>query len=169
MSNDALIDAFDSESRSIARVIARKHRMIEAEVEDVLSATRFRLMNSNSSVAPEARKSYVWRTAFNVAIDQVRSPYRNRRLKGSRRSTDWDGGLPMEQSNDGGIGAAEDRVYVSAILEQIPAHYRTVLLTFADGYSSRDGAAALGLSTPAYKSRLCRGLRMAEQLAGGAK
>ncbi len=120
--------------------------------------------------AEEAR-AWLYRVATNVALEQLRTAARRRRLLEAAplRAPVGDPAPPADAAAESG----ERHARVTAALAELPERDRTVLLMREAGFAHREIAAAVGTTTGAVGTVIARALdRVAERLAalpGGAE
>jgi RNA polymerase sigma-70 factor (ECF subfamily) len=120
--------------------------------DDILQEAYVRLLNV--SLAPEARKSYLYRTATNLIIDQ-------RRAQARRERWTWLMGRRAQ--------AAESQVELTSDMDrlfaQISQRERAMLwLAYVDGADHQEIAAILGLRPASVKVLLFRARRKMESI-----
>jgi len=120
--------------------------------DDILQEAYIRLLSAR--VTPEARKSYLYRTATNLIIDQ-------RRAQARRERWSWFAGRSREAA-DSGVELASD---LDRLFAQIGERERALLwLAYVDGADHQEIAAILGLKPGSIKVLLFRARRKMESI-----
>ena len=120
--------------------------------DDILQEAYLRLLNV--SLAPEARKSYLYRTATNLIIDQRRAQARRERWSWFMGRRAEGAESPVELASD------MDRLFA-----QIGQRERALLwLAYVDGADHQEIAAILGLRPGSVKVLLFRARRKMESI-----
>lgn len=120
--------------------------------DDILQEAYIRLLSLR--LTPEARKSYLYRTATNLIIDQ-------RRAQARRDRWNWFAGRSREAA-DSGVELASD---LDRLFAQIGHHDRALLwLAYVDGADHQEIAAILGLRPGSVKVLLFRARRKMESI-----
>lgn len=104
--------------------------------------------------SPRHERAYILRMAANACKDLLKSPWR-------KRTCGLDDCLevPAPAAEDGSLLAAVD---------QLPAHYRTVIyLFYYEGYDAREIGQILGIPTATVHTRLARGRAKLKEILGG--
>ena len=104
--------------------------------------------------SPRHERAYILRMAANACKDLLKSPWR-------KRTCDLDACMevPAPEAEDGSVLAA---------VNQLPAHYRTVIyLFYYEGYDAREIGQILAIPTATVHTRLARGRAKLKELLGG--
>ena len=102
----------------------------------------------------EHERAYVLRMAANACKDLLKSPWR-RRTCGLEAVLE----VPAPEAGDGSVLAA---------VNQLPAHYRTVIyLFYYEGYQAAEIGKILGVPTATVHTRLARGRARLKDILGG--
>ena len=104
--------------------------------------------------SPRHERAYILRMAANACKDLLKSPWR-------KRTCDLDACMevPAPEAEDGSVLAA---------VNQLPAHYRTVIyLFYYEGYDAREIGQILAIPTATVHTRLARGRSKLKELLGG--
>lgn len=104
--------------------------------------------------SPRHERAYILRMAANACKDLLKSPWR-------KRTCGLDDCLevPAPEAEDGSVLAAVD---------QLPAHYRTVIyLFYYEGYDAWEIGQILGIPTATVHTRLARGRAKLKEILGG--
>lgn len=160
MDEDAFRGFYDRTSRALHAYLARLAEPRDAD--DLLQETYYRFLRARASYESEAhRRNALFAIATNVARDRVR-----------RRRGDPVVAASV-QAEDDTVAAhapavsAERRHDVSRALAQMAPRERGLLwLAYAQGWSHREIAAALGLQVGSVKPLLFRARRKLAQLLG---
>ena len=100
-------------------------------------------------------RAYVLRMAANACKDLLKSPWRKRTC-GLEAVLE----VPAPEAGDGSVLAA---------VNQLPAHYRTVIyLFYYEGYQAAEIGKILGVPTATVHTRLARGRAKLKDILGGA-
>ena len=103
---------------------------------------------------PRHERAHSLRRAANACKDLLKSPWR-------KRTCDLDACMevPAPEAEDGSVLAA---------VNQLPAHYRTVIyLFYYEGYDAREIGQILAIPTATVHTRLARGRSKLKELLGG--
>ena len=104
--------------------------------------------------SPRHERAYILRMDANACKDLLKSPWR-------KRTCGLDDCLevPAPEAEDGSVLAAVD---------QLPAHYRTVIyLFYYEGYDAWEIGQILGIPTATVHTRLARGRAKLKEILGG--
>jgi len=162
------LDRFSSELEAavgrfaaLVRRVGLKHRLSEADLEDVLQEVRIRLWRARSR--PESEKheqlsaSYVHRVAVSAAVDLLR----RRRARGAEQTVALDQAEePIAQHSDPArsVEEAELSAQLTRAIEAITPSRRPVLRMYLAGYSGDEVAKVMGWSEAKARNLLYRGL-----------
>jgi RNA polymerase sigma-70 factor (ECF subfamily) len=168
------VDAVVTRFGGMVRQVGRRHRLGEAELDEVLQDVRIRLWRSQQSgeQVEHVSASYVYRTAMSAAVDLLRR----------RRSRRADSTVPIEAhgdrlpdgpaaSPDADLAVSELARQVARAIETISAARRPVVRMYLAGYPREEIADLLGWSEAKTRNLLYRGLadlrtRLTEQGIG---
>ena len=104
--------------------------------------------------SPRHERAYILRMAANACKDLLKSPWRKRTCALEACME-----VPAPEAEDGSVPAA---------VNQLPAHYRTVIyLFYYEGYDAREIGQILGIPTATVHTRLARGRAKLKELLGG--
>ncbi len=156
----AALETMVSRFTTMVRSIGARHRLSEADLDEVVQEVRIRLWKSctSSEQIRALGTSYVYRTATSAALDMLR----RRRAHGGDRSDSVEsvaGALPdvsVGPAESVEVGELEERVM--AAIETIPASRRAVVRMHLNGYDREEIAALLGWSEAKTRNLLYRGL-----------
>ena len=159
----ATLDAVIAEFADMVRRVAWRHRLVDADVDEVMQEVRIRLWRSHGSGVEgseqisRAPASYVYRTAVSAALDLLR-----------RRRTQRSGvTVPLEEEDAlvhdargpaGELEASELAAQVARAIETIPASRRPAVRMYLAGYPREEIAALMGWSEAKTRNLLYRGL-----------
>jgi RNA polymerase sigma factor (sigma-70 family) len=167
----SVLDAFSSElERIVARFggvvrrVARRHRLSDGDVEDVLQEVRIRLWRAHSGGGGRESEqidlvsaSYVYRTAVSAAIDLLR----RRRARGAELTVTLDEAEePISDAADPtrSVEQSELATQLAQAIDAITPSRRPVLRMYLAGNSREEIAALMGWSEPKTRNLLYRGL-----------
>ena len=167
----AALEAVVSRFATMVRSVAVRHRLSDADLDEIVQEVRIRLWKS-CSTSEQIRAlgtSYVYRTATSAALDLLR----RRRAHGADRSESVDSmaeHLPdTSLSAAGTLDADKLQHRVLAAIEGIPSSRRGVVRMHLAGYAREEIAALMGWSEAKTRNLLYRGLadlRMSLAAAG---
>ena len=156
----AALETIVSRFSTLVRSIGTRHRLSDADLDEVLQEVRIRLWKSctTSEQIRGLGTSYVYRTATSAALDLLR----RRRAHGGDRSDSIEamaGALPDAAAGPAGaIETGELEEQVLAAIETIPESRRAVVRMYLNGYDREEIAALLGWSEAKTRNLLYRGL-----------
>jgi len=168
----------------MVRRVGWRHRLSEADVDELMQDVRIRLWRAQSSDRLRSENieqtpaSYIYRTATTAALDLIR-----RRRAG--RASDHDSvddaagervvdfSLLASSGPEHDVEAAELAQQVEAAIESIPATRRPVVRMYLAGYPREEIAELMGWTEAKTRNLLYRGLddlrqRLTELGIGGA-
>ena len=144
----------------MVRRVGWRHRLSDADVDEVMQEVRIRLWRAQarSENAAYTTASYVYRTAMSAALDLLRR----------RRSRRADMLAPIDEheedpraaapSADVAVEASELEEQVARAVEMIPASRRPVIRMYLAGYHREEIAELLGWTEAKTRNLLYRGL-----------
>jgi RNA polymerase sigma factor (sigma-70 family) len=155
----ASLEAVVTRFGAMVRSVGWRHRLSDADVDEVMQQVRIRLWRAqgDSEQIARAPASYVYRTAVSAALDLLRR----------RRAQRAEQMVPIEESREIGPGAASpegDLEYselaerVARAIEDIPASRRPVVRMHLAGYPRQEIADLMGWSEAKTRNLLYRGL-----------
>lgn len=156
----AALETVVSRFSMMVRSIGARHRLSDADVDEVIQEVRIRLWRAGTTSEQIGRlgTSYVYRTATSAALDILR----RRRAYGADRHDpvdDLSGSLADPTTNPAGaLDASELAERVKAAIESIPGSRRPVVRMYLDGYEREEIARLLGWSEAKTRNLLYRGL-----------
>ena len=164
----AALEAVIADFAEMVRRVAWRHRLVDADVDEVMQEVRIRLWRSHgtgvegSEQIQRAPASYVYRTAVSAALDLLR-----------RRRTQRAGAtVPIEDDTvaaaasvpndvrgpDAELEATELAGQVARAIETIPASRRPAVRMYLAGYPREEIASLMGWSEAKTRNLLYRGL-----------
>lgn len=165
----AALEALVSRFAIMVRSIGARHRLSNADVDEVVQEVRIRLWKActTSEQIRGLGTSYVYRTATSAALDLLR----RRRAHGASRSDPVDTmaeTLPDTAANPGAaLDTAELEDRLAAAIATIPASRRPVVRMHLQGYDREEIASLMGWTEAKTRNLLYRGLAdLRERLAG---
>ena len=156
----AALEAVVSRFATLVRSIGARHRLSEADLDEIVQEVRIRLWKScpTTEQVQALGTSYVYRTATSAALDLLR----RRRAHGADRSDSVDTmaeHLPdTTVSAIGMLDVDELQQRVMAAIETIPASRRPVVRMHLAGYDREEIATLMGWSEAKTRNLLYRGL-----------
>ena len=162
------LDRFSSELEAavgrfaaLVRRVGLRHRLSEADLEDVLQEVRIRLWRARAQASGERTEpvsaSYVHQVAVSATVDLLR----RRRARGADRTVTLD--ETVEPATDRpdplrSVEASELAAQLTRAIEAITPSRRPVVRMYLAGYSSGEVATLMGWSEPKTRNLLYRGL-----------
>ena len=148
----------------MVRRVAWRHRLVDADVDEVMQEVRIRLWRSHgtnvegSEQIARAPASYVYRTAVSAALDLLR----RRRTQRSGMTVPLEEDDALAHEARGGpereLEASELAAQVAGAIETIPASRRPAVRMYLAGYPREEIAALMGWSEAKTRNLLYRGL-----------
>lgn len=154
------LEAVVSRFAMLVRSIGARHRLSDADLDEVLQDVRIRIWKT-AQTSEQIRglgASYVYRVATSAAVDLLR----RRRAHGADRTEPVD--AVAEHLADPGVGANRDLEHdelerrVIAAIETIPDSRRPVVRMYLAGYDREEIASMMGWSEAKTRNLLYRGL-----------
>lgn len=159
------LDAALTSFTEMVRRVAWRHRLSDADVDEVMQEVRIRIWKASggadgaSEQVFQSPTSYVYRTAVSAALDLIR----RQRSERARRtvSLEEEGvapvlhAAPMAQEN---LEAAELAAQAARAIEAIPESRRPAVRMYLAGYSREDIADLMGWTEAKTRNLLYRGL-----------
>src|SRR5262245_17017842 len=163
-----VLDRFSSELEAavgrfaaLVRRVGLKHRLPEADLEDVLQEVRIRLWRARSRPESERTEqvsaSYVYRVAVSATVDLLR----RRRARGAEQTVALEETqeLVADHSDPArSVEEAELSTQVVCAIEAITPSRRPVVRMYLAGYSGEEIAKVTGWSEAKTRNLLYRGL-----------
>jgi RNA polymerase sigma factor (sigma-70 family) len=167
---DQLSSALETVVTNFAAMVRRvgwRHRLSEADVDEVMQEVRIRLWHaSQHGEGPASEQigripaSYVYKAAVSAALDIMR----RRRAHGAERTVPLEDGESAGAAPAGPAGseeraeASELAALVQRAIEAIPASRRPVVRMHLAGYPREEIASLMGWSEAKTRNLLYRGL-----------
>jgi RNA polymerase sigma-70 factor (ECF subfamily) len=165
---DPPASAFDAALTGFAemvRRVARRHRLSDADVDEVMQEVRIRLWKASGGAAgpseqvPQSPTSYVYKTAVSAAIDLIR----RQRSERARRtiSLEDDADPPMLHTAPTALAELEGRelaTQVARAVDAIAESRRPAVRMYLAGYSREDIAELMGWTEAKTRNLVYRGL-----------
>ena len=157
------LEALVARFADMVRRVAWRHRLADADVDEVMQEVRIRLWRSHaggeegSEQIERAPASYVYRTAVSAALDLLRR----------RRTRRVDVTVPLEEDvaavhescgPEAELEASELAERVAGAIETIPASRRPAVRMYLAGYPREEIASLMGWSEARTRNLLYRGL-----------
>lgn len=150
-----------SEFAALVRRVGLRHRLSEADLEDVLQEVRIRLWRARSQAPGERTEpvsaSYVHQVAVSATVDLLR----RRRARGADRTVTLDETVePVAEQPDPlrSVETSELASQLTRAIEAITPSRRPVVRMYLAGYSSGEVATLMGWTEPKTRNLLYRGL-----------
>ena len=160
-----------SKFAALVRGVGRRHRLSEADLDDVMQEVRIRLWRASAGGGQggeqieQVSASYVYRSAISAAIDLLR----RRRARGAERTVSLDDvEEPLSDASDPARSVEESELaaLLAQAIEAITPSRRPVVRMHLAGYSREEVAALMGWSEAKTRNLLYRGLAdLRERLA----
>ena len=157
------LDAALTGFTEMVRRVAWRHRLSDADVDEVMQEVRIRIWKaSGRSDAPseqflQSPASYVYKTAVTAAIDVIR----RQRSERVRNTISLEGDAPVLEiapTAHAELEGSELAEQVARAVESIPATRRPAVRMYLAGYSREDIAELMGWSEAKTRNLMYRGL-----------
>lgn len=157
------LDAALTSFAEMVRRVAWRHRLSDADVDEVMQEVRIRIWKaSGGAEAPseqflQSPASYVYKTAVSAAIDLIR----RQRSERARMTISLEGDAPVldtAPTAQAEVEGAELAEQVARAVESIPASRRPAVRMYLAGYSREDIAELMGWSEAKTRNLVYRGL-----------
>lgn len=162
------LDRFSSELEAavgrfaaLVRRVGLRHRLSEADLEDVLQEVRIRLWRARSRPQSERTEqvsaSYVYRVAVSATVDLLR----RRRARGAEQTVALDETEELVADHSDPARSVEESelsAQLARAIEAITPSRRPVLRMYLAGYSREEVATVMGWSEAKTRNLLYRGL-----------
>ena len=157
------LEAVVADFADMVRRVAWRHRLVDADVDEVMQEVRIRLWRSHGTGDAESEQiarapaSYVYRTAVSAALDILR----RRRTQRAAATVPLDDDIAGPQAGrgpDAELEAAELAGQVARAIETIPASRRPAVRMYLAGYPREEIAELMGWSEGKTRNLLYRGL-----------
>jgi RNA polymerase sigma-70 factor (ECF subfamily) len=153
------LEAVVSRFAGMVRGVAWRHRLSEADIDEIMQQVRIRLWRAQgeSEQISRAPASYVYRTAVSAALDLMR----RRRAQRADHTVSLDDpatSLPGRRDPEHDLEYAELSQQVAQAIDEIPASRRAVVRMHLAGHPREEIADLLGWSEAKTRNLLYRGL-----------
>ena len=153
------LDAVVSRFADMVRSVGWRHRLSEADVDEVMQQVRIRLWQARGDSEQISRSpaSYVYRTAVSAALDLMR----RRRAQRTDVTISLDASeaaLPSRRDPHHELEYSELSQQVARAIDEIPASRRAVVRMYLAGHPRDEIAEVLGWSEAKTRNLLYRGL-----------
>jgi len=164
----AALEAVIADFADMVRRVAWRHRLADADVDEVMQEVRIRLWKSHGAAGAagseqiqRAPASYVYRTAVSAALDLLRR--RRTQRAGATVSLEDEGVADSAATHeargpDTELEASELAEQVARAIETIPASRRPAVRMYLAGYPREEIASLMGWSEAKTRNLLYRGL-----------
>jgi len=146
---------------AMVRQVARRYRLDESDVEEVMQEVRIRLWRARetSEQIGEVSTSYVYRTASTAALDVIRRR-RSRRAEHHQSVDEQGAGEIAAPAADphGELEASELGAQVAGAIAAIPESRRPAVRMYLAGYPREEIAKLMGWTEGKTRNLLYRGL-----------
>jgi RNA polymerase sigma factor (sigma-70 family) len=153
------LEAVVTRFSGMVRGVGWRHRLSEADVDEVMQQVRIRLWQAQgeSEQIERAPASYVYRTAVSAALDLMRRR-RARRVDQSLPLDDPGATLPAKRNPHDDLAYSELAGQVARAIDQIPVSRRAVVRMHLAGHPREEIAELLGWSEAKTRNLLYRGM-----------
>jgi RNA polymerase sigma factor (sigma-70 family) len=153
------LEAVLSRFAGMVRGVGWRHRLSEADVDEVMQQVRIRLWQAQGDSEQISRSpaSYVYRTAVSAALDLMRRR-RAQRVDQSVSLDDPVAVLPGRPDPQADLEFSELAQLVSRAIDDIPASRRAVVRMHLAGHPREEIAQLLGWSEAKTRNLLYRGM-----------
>jgi RNA polymerase sigma factor (sigma-70 family) len=157
------LDAALTGFTEMVRRVAWRHRLSDADVDEVMQEVRIRIWKaSGGGDAPseqflQSPTSYVYKTAVSAAIDVIR----RQRSERVRNTISLEGDAPVLETAptaQAELEGSELAEQVARAVESIPATRRPAVRMYLAGYTREDIAELMGWSEAKTRNLMYRGL-----------
>lgn len=162
-SSSTALEALIARFADLIRGVGWRHRLSEADVDDVMQEVRIRIWRSRAGGGDESEQiarspaSYVYKTALSAALDLLRTR-RSERARITVPLGEEALGVANRADPDSELGDSELAQQIRSALETIPQARRVVVGMHLSGYSREEIASLLGWSEAKTRNLLYRGL-----------
>ena len=157
------LDAALTGFTELVKRVAWRHRLSDADVDEVMQEVRIRLWKAQSGGGSQSEQivrspaSYVYRTAVSAAIDLIR----RQRSERARRTISLEGDEPVldvAPTAHADLEESELAQQVARAVETIHPSRRPAVRMYLAGYSREDIAELMGWSEAKTRNLVYRGL-----------
>lgn len=164
----AALEAVVADFAGMVRRVGWRHRLSDADVDEVMQEVRIRLWRAHGEAAAErladTPASYVYRTAMSAALDLLR---RRRARRADRSVALEEETAAADDAPERMVEASELGAQVARAIDDIPASRRPVVRMYLAGYPREEIASLMGWSEAKTRNLLYRGLAdLRERLTG---
>ena len=158
----AALESVVAKFSGMVRQVAWKHRLSDADVDEVMQEVRVRLWRAHQSAERSSEQianapaSYVYRTALSAALDLLRR--RRARRSDQMVELDEERGEATTSGPEIDLEATELAGQVARAIDMIPASRRPVVRMYLAGYPRDEIAALMGWSDAKTRNLVYRGL-----------
>jgi RNA polymerase sigma-70 factor (ECF subfamily) len=153
------LEAVVTRFAGLVRGVGWRHRLSDADVDEVMQQVRIRLWQARGETEQIRRSpaSYVYRTAVSAALDLMRRR-RAQRTELSVPLDDPGATLPAQRNPHSDLEYLELSRLVARAIDQIPASRRPVVRMHLAGHPREEIAELLGWSEAKTRNLLYRGM-----------
>jgi RNA polymerase sigma factor (sigma-70 family) len=157
------LDAALTSFTEMVRRVAWRHRLSDADVDEVMQEVRIRIWkasgrsDASSEQFLQSPTSYVYKTAVSAAIDVIR----RQRSERVRNTISLEGDAPVLETAptaQAELEGSELAEQVARAVESIPASRRPAVRMYLAGYAREDIAELMGWSEAKTRNLVYRGL-----------
>jgi RNA polymerase sigma factor (sigma-70 family) len=154
------LEAVVSRFAGMVRSVAWRHRLSEADVDEVMQQVRIRLWQArgDSEQISQSPASYVYRAAVSSALDLMRRRRSHRGDVTVSLDDEPDTGVPSRRDPHNDLEYSELSQQVARAIDDIPASRRPVVRMYLAGHPREEIADLLGWSEAKTRNLLYRGL-----------
>ena len=162
-STRASLESVISDFADMVRRVAWRHRLADADVDEVMQEVRIRLWRSHGTGSEESEQitrapaSYVYRTAVSAALDLLRRR-RAQRTGVTVPLEEEDAAVGEARGPEGELEASDLAEQVTRAIETIPASRRPAVRMYLAGYPREEIAELMGWTEGKTRNLLYRGL-----------
>ena len=159
----AALDAVVANFAAMVRRVGWRHRLSDADVDEVMQEVRIRLWRAHhenqegSEQIGQLSASYVYKTAASAALDILRRR-RARRADHTVSLDDLETGAPQAPSPEEAADESDLAEQVAKAIETIAISRRAVVRMYLAGYPREEIATLMGWSEAKTRNLLYRGL-----------
>jgi RNA polymerase sigma factor (sigma-70 family) len=160
---ESALDAALTSFTEMVRRVAWRHRLSDADVDEVMQEVRIRIWKASgrsdgtSEQFLQSPTSYVYKTAVSAAIDVIR----RQRSERVRNTISLEGDAPVLETAptaQAELEGSELAEQVARAVESIPATRRPAVRMYLAGYAREDIAELMGWSEAKTRNLVYRGL-----------
>jgi RNA polymerase sigma factor (sigma-70 family) len=153
------LEAVVTKFAGMVRSVGWRHRLSEADVDEVMQQVRIRLWRAQGETEQirRAPASYVYRTAVSAALDLMRRR-RAHRVDQTLSLESSEPALPVKRDPQADLEYSELSGLVAQAIDQIPASRRPVVRMHLAGHPREEIATLMGWSEAKTRNLLYRGM-----------